>query len=83
MSNANKKQTSDRIASLAGETLQDAHSSAIARQLAASALTQANGARQTGAEMESIASKVLSSTKYADETRELAASVLSQANKAR
>lgn len=83
MSTANSKQTSSRIASLAGETLQDQNTSSTARQLAASALAQRISSRQTGAEMESLASRVLSSSKYAEATKELAASVLSQANKAR
>lgn len=83
MSSTNIKQTSARIGKLAGETLQDPNASAIARQLAASALAQRNGQRQTGSEMEEVAARVLRSEKYAEETKELAASVLSQANKAR
>lgn len=82
MSN-NSKQTSDRIATLASETLQDNSASQTAKSLAASALSQAHTSRQTGAEMESLASRVLQSEKYADTTKELAASVLSQANKQR
>lgn len=80
---ANKKKTSDRIVTLAAETLQDPNASKIARRLAGSALAQSDGAKQTGAEMEDLASRVLRSDKYAEETKELAASVLSQANKDR
>jgi hypothetical protein len=79
----NTKQTSDRIATLAAETLHDANASKIARRLAGSALAQSNGSKQTGADMETLASKVLQSDKYADATKELAASVLSQSNKSR
>lgn len=80
---ANKKQTSDRVSSLAAETLQNPDASKIARRLAGSALAQTSGSKQTGAEMEDVASRVLRSDKYADETKELAASVLSQSNKER
>jgi hypothetical protein len=80
---SNKKQTSDRIATLAAETLQDPDASKIAKRLAGSALSQSDGSKQTGAKMEDVAARVLSSNKYAEETKELAASVLSQANKAR
>lgn len=80
---ANKKQTSNRVASLAAETLQNPDASNIARRLAGSALAQSGSAKQTGAEMENVASRVLQSNKYAAETKELAASVLSQALKER
>lgn len=79
----NIKQTSNRVATLAAETLQDANASQIQRRLAGSALAQSGCSKQTGAEMESIASKVMKSDKYAPETKELAASVLSQSNKSR
>lgn len=79
----NNKQTSNRIATLASETLQDAHASQIAKSLAASALAQRSTSRQTGAEMEDLASRVLRSDRYADNTKELAASVLSQSNRDR
>lgn len=79
----NTKQTSDRIATLAAETLHSDKSSKVAKSLAASALAQHGNTRQTGAEMENLASKVLKSDKYAEATKELAASVLSQSNKSR
>jgi hypothetical protein len=79
----NTKQTSNRVASLAAETLQDANASQIQRRLAGSALAQSGGSKQTGAEMERIASNVLRSDKYAVDTKELAASILSQSNQQR
>ena len=83
MIRSNTKQTSIRVATLAGEVLQNQHASGIAKRLAASALAQRGGTRQTGAEMEDVAARVLQSPKYAETTKELAGSVLSQANKAR
>lgn len=80
---ANKKQTSQSVASLASETLKDKNASHIAKQLAASALAQKGTPKQTGAAMEDIASKVLQSPKYSDDTKTLAASVLAQSNKGR
>lgn len=80
---ANKKQTSQSVASLASETLKDKNASQIAKQLAASALSQKGTPKQTGAAMEDIASKVLQSPKYSDDTKTLAASVLAQSNRGR
>ena len=79
----NTKRTSGKIATLAAETLSSAHSSTIAKSLAASALAQKGTDKQTSAEMEETAGKVLGSDKYNEDTKALAASVLSQANKAR
>ena len=79
----NTKTTSAKIASDAAKTLKDPNASAIAKQLAGSALSQANKSHQTGKEMEDMASKVLASKKYSDQTKELAASVLSQSVKER
>lgn len=79
----NTKHTSNRVGTLAAETLRSNQSSQIAKSLAASALSQRSTTRQTGAAIETVASKVLQSNKYAEETKELAASVLSQANKSR
>ncbi len=80
---ANKKQTSQRVASLASETLKDENASHVAKQLAASALAQKGISKQTGADMEDIASKVLRSQKYSEDTKTLAASVLTQSNRGR
>lgn len=79
----NKKQTSKKVASQASKTLKDKNSSATAKKLAASALSQSSSKKQTGAEMEDLASTVLSSDKYNDATKSLAGTVLSQSNKAR
>ncbi|MBD8192995.1 hypothetical protein IFR35_16325 [Pseudomonas fluorescens] len=79
----NTKQTSEKMATLAAETLGNPKASAIAKSLAASALAQSGTDKQTSAEMEAKAGKALHSHKYSDETRALAASVLSQSNKER
>jgi len=79
----NKKQTSKEIASKAAKILTDPNASKIQKELAGSAMSQANTGNQTGAEMETKASKVLKSIKYSKETKEIAATVLSQANKER
>ncbi|WP_346355286.1 hypothetical protein [Azotosporobacter soli] len=79
----NSKKTSNRVGSLAGQVLQNQHSSAIQRQLAGSALAQRQGSKQTGGGMEDVASKVLNSPKYNDTTKELAGSVLAQSNRKR
>jgi hypothetical protein len=80
---SNKKTTSPSIASLAAKVLADDQSSATAKKLAGSALSQVNKGNQTGSTMEDLAAKVLSSEKYSDETHKLAATVLSQSNKER
>jgi len=82
MSN-NRKQTSSKISSLASETLRDKNASQVAKQLAASALSQTGTSKQTGSVMEDIASKVLQSQKYNNETKSLAGAVLSQSVKER
>ena len=79
----NRKGTSNKVASLAADTLFKPGSSQIARWLAGSALSQSNTNRQTGAEMEDLASKVLRSDRYSEKTKALAGSVLSQSNKKR
>lgn len=79
----NTKKTSDKLATLAAETLSNPNASAIAKSLAASALAQSGTDKQTGAQMEEKAGKALQSGKYSEDTKSLAASVLSQANKQR
>ncbi len=79
----NTKQTSSKVATLAGHTLADKNSSHVAKQLAGAALSQSGPTRQTGKEMETLASNVVRSEKYSDDTKALAASVLAQSNKAR
>lgn len=80
---ANRKHTSQDVASLASDTLHNKHASHIAKQLAASALAQRATSKQTGASMEDIASRVLHSHKYSSDTKTLAASVLAQSQKSR
>ncbi|HHW2299692.1 TPA: hypothetical protein ACUT9Q_006624, partial [Pseudomonas aeruginosa] len=58
-------------------------SSAIQKELAGSAMSQASTGKQTSAEMETKASRVLESDKYNATTKALAGSVLSQSNKER
>lgn len=77
----NTKRTSPKLASQAAKALQDDKTSKIGRQLAASALAQADKEKQTGPEMEAIASKVLRSNHYSDQNRSFAASLVSQSNK--
>lgn len=79
----NSKQTSKKVGSDAGKILSDPNASAIAKSLAASALSQRDKSHQTGAQMEDVASKVLQSSKYSDTTKSLAASLVSQSNKKR
>lgn len=79
----NRKTTSQSVASRAGRVLQDSSASAVAKSLAASALSQCNAGHQTGSRMEDVASRVLDASKYSGETKALAGSVLSQSNKAR
>ena len=79
----NKKQSSRNIASLAAKTLNDNQSSATAKKLAGSVLSQTKSRNQTGSIMEDFASSVLKSKKYSSKTKSLAGSVLSQSNKKR
>lgn len=79
----NNKQTGSKVASLAGEILNNDNSSKIQKQLAASALAQTGTKKQTGPQIETIASRALTSSKYNDTTKALAASVLAQSNKDR
>ncbi|SOE58694.1 hypothetical protein SAMN05414139_01413 [Burkholderia sp. D7] len=79
----NTKQTSKVVATLASHTLHDPKASAIAKSLAASALSQSHTKNQTGAEMEHKAGQVLHSDKYSKDTKTLAGSVVAQANKER
>lgn len=80
---ANKKVTSDKIASVASKILNNQNSSEITKKLAGSALSQKNKTHETGKEMEIIASNILKSDKYSGTTKEIAASILSQSDKNR
>jgi hypothetical protein len=79
----NKKTTSEKVASLASQVLTNNNSSATAKSLAGSALSQVNKDNQTGKQLEHLASEVLKSNKYNEATKELAGSILSQSNKNR
>lgn len=79
----NTKHTSARVASRAAEVLRDPSTSATAKRLAGSALSQRGTPRQTGADLEDLAARVLRDERYAAQTKELAASVLAQSNKQR
>lgn len=80
---ANKKTTSQSIASLASKVLLDGQSSDTAKKLAGSALSQVNKTHETGKQLEALASKVLNSDKYNDNSKKLAGSILSQSDKNR
>jgi hypothetical protein len=79
----NSKQTSSRVATVAGKTLGSTSSSAVQKSLAGSALRQAGGPAQTGAKTEDKASRALDSRKSSPVTKTLAGSVVSQSNKNR
>lgn len=80
---SNTKITSKPVGSLASRILQSSSSSATAKTLAASALSQRTATHQTGSKVEDLASRVLDSPKYSQETKSVAGSVLSQSNKSR
>jgi hypothetical protein len=77
------KQTSQRVAKLAGRTLQDPNASTLQRSLAGSALRQAGTPAQTGAKTEGKAAAALDNPRAAATTQTLAGSVVSQSNKSR
>jgi hypothetical protein len=79
----NSKQTSSRVASVAGKTLQSNGASSLQKSLAGSALRQAGSSAQTGAKTEDRASRALDNPKSAPVTKTLAGSVVSQSNKKR
>lgn len=79
----NSRKTSKSLGSQASKTLRDPNSSAVAKSLAGSALSQINSAKQTSSKMEDRAAIVLNSKKFSDETKSLAGSVLSQSVKER
>ncbi len=79
----NTKQTSPRVATVAGKTLGSNSASRVQKSLAGSALRQAGSPAQTGAKTEDVASRALDSRKSSAVTKTLAGSVVSQANKKR
>lgn len=80
---ANKKQSSQDLASIAAKTLTDPNSSKIQRSLAASVLAQSGTDKITGSQMEAKAAKALQSEHSAELTKTLAGSVLAQSEKDR
>jgi len=80
---SNNKQTSPRVASVAGRTLGSPTASAVQKALAGSALRQAGSQAQTGAQTENRASRALDNPKSAPVTKTLAGSVVSQSNRKR
>jgi hypothetical protein len=80
---SNSKQTSQRVATVAGKTLQSDSASAIQKSLAGSALRQAGTSAQTGSKTEDKASRALDNPKSSNTTRTLAGSVVSQSNRRR
>jgi hypothetical protein len=79
----NTKQTSPKVASLAGKALQSGTGSALQRSLAGSALRQAGTPAQTGAKTESKAASALDNARSSATTKTLAGSVVSQSNRKR
>ncbi|MCA6969744.1 hypothetical protein WCT65_01995 [Pectobacterium carotovorum] len=77
----NPKQTSSKVASVAGRTLNDSNASKLQKQLAASALAQRVASSHTSDKMETIAAKALDNPRSAELTKQLAATVLAQATK--
>jgi len=74
-----QRHTSQEVASLASDALQDNRFSDEAKTLAASALSQAaHENRKTSAEVASLAGEVLDNPAYSNIAQALAASVLSQ-----
>jgi hypothetical protein len=80
---SNSKQTSQRVATVAGKTLQSDSASAIQKSLAGSALRQAGTSAQTGSKTEDKASRALDNPNSSTTTRTLAGSVVSQSNRRR
>ncbi len=79
----NSKQTSGRVASVAGKTLQNSGASSIQKSLAGSALRQVGSSAQTGARTEDKASRALDNPNSSPLTKTLAGSVVSQSNRNR
>lgn len=77
-----KKGTGGKIAKIAARVLDNPASSAAAKKVAASALTQSKApAERTSARVASEASRILQDNRFSDDAKTLAASVLSQRKK--
>lgn len=79
---ANSKQTGNKTATLASNTLRSSGASGLQKSLAGSTLAQSGTGKQTGREMETKASTALKSS-TSPTTKTLAASVVAQSNKKR
>lgn len=77
----NPKQTSSKIASVAGQTLNDPNASKLQKRLAASALAQRVASSHTSETMETVAAKALDNPRSSEKTKQLAATVLAQSTK--
>ncbi|BEC51603.1 TPA: hypothetical protein L9G89_003966 [Klebsiella pneumoniae] len=77
----NPKQTSSKIASVAGQTLNDPNASKVQKRLAASALSQRAPSSHTSETMETVAAKALDNPRSSEKTKQLAATVLAQSTK--
>ncbi|WP_071843322.1 hypothetical protein ACP3PD_17640 [Enterobacter ludwigii] len=77
----NPKQTSSKIASVAGQTLNDPNASKLQKRLAASALAQRAPSSHTSETMETVAAKALDNPRSSEKTKQLAATVLAQSTK--
>ena len=80
---SNNKKTSSGVASMAVKALSNPNTSAIQKNLAASAPSLTGTKNQTGKVMETVASNVLNSNKCSNETKTFAASLLAQSNRKR
>ena len=78
---ANNKITSNKVASLAAQVLNDKQASQVSKQLAGSALSQKNKGNETSEKIEKIASKILDNPSSSALSKQLAGSVLAQSNK--
>jgi hypothetical protein len=77
-----KNVTGSKIAKIAARILDNPASSAVAKTVAASALTQSKAAgERTSAKIASEASRILQDERFSDDAKTLAASVLSQRKK--
>lgn len=78
---ANNKQTGNKAATLASQTLRSPNSSAIQKSLAGSILAQSGTAKQTSKGIETKASNALKSAASSPKTKTLAGSAVSQSSK--
>lgn len=75
---SNDKQTSEDIASLASDVMNDDNATADEKSLAGSALSQSNTSKGTTGDVASLASEILRNPNSSPKGKKLAGSVLSQ-----